>query len=72
MEDHKVTTNDGYILGLHRIPLGNNSTGRTHTQRGKPVYILHGWMATSRRFVMLPKESALGNIENVLIFICKI
>lgn len=56
-ESHTVTTKDGYILTLHRIPYGKNYLGPNKRQ---PVFILHGIALTSSIFVSIPKKS-LGN-----------
>ncbi|CAF4868088.1 unnamed protein product, partial [Rotaria sp. Silwood2] len=37
-EEHKVITNDGYILGIFRIRHGRNSSSLT----GRPVLLQHG------------------------------
>jgi pimeloyl-ACP methyl ester carboxylesterase len=38
-EEHKVITPDGYILGVYRIPHGQNSSS---SKPGKPVLLQHG------------------------------
>ncbi|KAM3192515.1 hypothetical protein ACQJBY_069631 [Aegilops geniculata] len=46
-EDHKVTTEDGYILSLKRIPHGHdtdNSTGDEKTRQ--PILLFHGLFVT--------------------------
>ncbi|CAF4975350.1 unnamed protein product, partial [Rotaria magnacalcarata] len=37
-EEHKVTTADGYILGVFRIPHGRNASSTTP---GRPVLLQH-------------------------------
>ena len=58
IEMHPVTTEDGYILMLHRIPYPK---GRNSGPTGRPVFILHGLVLSSAVFVLLPSKKALGN-----------
>lgn len=48
-EEHYVITEDGYILGMHRIP---NS--------GPPVFLAHGLTSSSAQWVFGPPEKSLG------------
>lgn len=51
-ENHYVTTTDGYILNLHRIPRGKNGTSN-----GKVVLLQHGLLLASSDWVLLgPKN----------------
>jgi len=51
VETHFVTTTDGYILQMHRIP-----------QPGKPVvYLMHGSLASSADWILMGPESSIGN-----------
>lgn len=50
-EAHVVTTEDGYLLTLHRIPGGNGSV---------PVFLQHGILGSSADWVILGKGKALG------------
>jgi len=52
VEVHHVTTADGYILELHRIP-----RGRTGPRGGRPVMVMHGVLDTSAAFVINPRRS---------------
>ncbi|KAJ3641071.1 hypothetical protein Zmor_027594 [Zophobas morio] len=56
-EVHHVTTPDGYILTLHRIPHGRNNTNSN-----KPVLVLQGILLSSRHFVFMGVEQSLGYI----------
>ncbi|XP_066998921.2 lipase 3 [Anabrus simplex] len=59
VESHMVTTEDGYILTLQRIPYGRNSTSRTNRP---PVLIQHGLLSQSSDWVVMGPEKALGYI----------
>ncbi|XP_029163316.1 lipase 3-like [Nylanderia fulva] len=50
-ETHVVTTEDGYLLTVHRIPGGNSSL---------PVLLIHGLLSSSADFFVLGKGKALG------------
>ncbi|GLV35380.1 uncharacterized protein CBL_01470 [Carabus blaptoides fortunei] len=56
VEVHSVTTEDGYILSLHRIPHGKS--GPSHNR--PVVYILHGFLSNSAEAVLSGPENALG------------
>lgn len=63
VEEHKVTTGDGYILTLFRIPYGIKNT--TLTRPGyprEPVLIQHGLMSSAMDFLVTGPERALGFI----------
>lgn len=51
-EAHWVQTTDGYILGLHRIPNGRNSTSTQQQNAGKDiVFLQHGLLCSSSNWV---------------------
>jgi len=53
-ERYEVTTEDGYILTLHRIPHGRNKKA----SNGYPVFLQHGILDTAATYTMnLPKQS---------------
>ncbi|XP_061708425.1 lipase 3-like [Cydia pomonella] len=55
-ELHQVTTNDGYVLSLHRIP-----HGRDASPGPRPVvFVMHGLMSASSHFVYLGPEYAIA------------
>jgi lysosomal acid lipase/cholesteryl ester hydrolase len=56
-EEHKVITNDGYILGVFRIPHGRNSS-----TRGRPVLLQHGLLDAAVTWVMNFPDQSLGFI----------
>ena len=68
-ETHTVTTPDGYVLEMHRIPWGRESPpGPTKT----PILLQHGLLCSSADWVMGIPEKFLGKIylkRNVLSFI---
>ena len=60
IEEHFVTTADGYILGMFRIPHGRNAT--SHNASKPPVLLQHALLDSSFAYVCnLPNES-LGYI----------
>ena len=55
-EIHNIVTGDGYILELHRIPHGINSTGGD-----RPVALLqHCLLCSSADYIMNTPDQALG------------
>ncbi|KAL9331226.1 hypothetical protein ACSQ67_000836 [Phaseolus vulgaris] len=57
-QEHEVTTNDGYILSVQRIPEGraNGSGSRTRKQ---PVIIQHGVLVDGMTWLLNPPEQDL-------------
>merc|ERR1719427_644011 len=59
VEEHWVTTEDGYILGLHRIPHGRNDKA----SEGRPVaYLQHALITSSALWTFGPPNKSLGFI----------
>jgi len=58
-EVHQVTTEDGYILTMHRM-LPSNLSSATNT--GRPVMLQHGLLASASTWIMNYPEKALGYI----------
>ncbi|CAF4878766.1 unnamed protein product, partial [Rotaria socialis] len=58
-EEHKVTTADGYILGVFRIPHGRNASSTTP---GRPVLLQHGLLDSATSWVINFPEQSLGFI----------
>ncbi|KAL6724278.1 hypothetical protein Aduo_019179 [Ancylostoma duodenale] len=58
-EEHYVTTEDGYILTVHRIPVGRDDRPAPHSpQRRPPVLLMHCLLCDSSVFVLnLPTQS---------------
>lgn len=60
MEVHEITTPDGYILEVHRIPHGSHPR-RSEPASRTPVLVMHGGMAVSADWVINPDiEDCLG------------
>jgi len=56
-ETHYVTTEDGYVLAIHRIPHGKTNTDTTD----RPVvYLQHGLLCSSADWIMPTPEKGLG------------
>jgi pimeloyl-ACP methyl ester carboxylesterase len=74
LEEHFVTTEDGYVLGLYRIPYGRNLEKTRRQQRfqgaqndmafapGPPVLLQHGLLDSSATFVVNFPHQSLGFI----------
>ena len=57
-EEHEFTTQDGYIITVHRIP---NAKGKHGVSTGKPVaLLLHGLNGASHTFTLNFPEQSLG------------
>lgn len=57
-ETHKVQTDDGYILTLHRIPYGKKCG--IDRQRKPPVLVQHGLLCSSIDWLVMGPELGLG------------
>ncbi|KAK8476495.1 hypothetical protein V6N13_112553 [Hibiscus sabdariffa] len=57
-EEHAVTTKDGYILGMQRIPVGRSGGGAPGTR--PPVLLQHGLLMDSITWLLLPPEQSLA------------
>ncbi|CAK1548174.1 unnamed protein product [Leptosia nina] len=55
-EEHSVTTEDGYILGVFRIPSTCNTTN------GYPVILMHGLLDSSDAWIVAGPKVGLGYI----------
>ena len=66
MEEHFVTTEDGYILGVHRIPHGRNEDSRkdqtVRTQPKQSIFLGHGLTSSSASYSWGPPDKSLGYI----------
>ncbi|KAJ3658407.1 hypothetical protein Zmor_010145 [Zophobas morio] len=54
-EEHFVTTSDGYILRLHRIP-----HGRTSHNKNKVAFLMHGLLCSSADWIITGTTHGLG------------
>ncbi len=63
-EEHTVTTEDGYIVTLHRIPRGAGEKPEDRKndtkQRKTPVLMYHCLLCSSAVFTFGPPERSLG------------
>lgn len=69
-EVHHVTTEDGYILELHRV-VAKSSNNCTNIKRKKksykkkvqcqPVFLQHGLLGSSSAWILNEPSKALGN-----------
>ncbi|XP_034948972.1 uncharacterized protein [Chelonus insularis] len=63
IEIHKVVTDDGYILELHRIPHGKYHYGDEQKfNRKTPVLLQHGLAGSSADWILTGPDKALGYI----------
>ncbi|XP_069680601.1 lipase 3-like [Periplaneta americana] len=59
VETHVVTTEDGYALGVHRIPHGRNEA--RHARADRPaVFVQHGLTASSSCWILNGVENSLA------------
>ncbi|CAG4950261.1 unnamed protein product [Colias eurytheme] len=60
LEEHFIMTQDGYILGLHRIPHGRDNN---NVRGNKPVvFVMHGLLGSSADWVLMGPGTALAYI----------
>ena len=69
-EVHHVTTEDGYILEMHRMPFGKRSPLEPGVTR-PVVYMQHGLLASSADWVMGYDTKSLGNYSIIFRFFLK-
>ncbi|GMR57394.1 hypothetical protein PMAYCL1PPCAC_27589, partial [Pristionchus mayeri] len=58
MEEHFATTEDGYILGLHRIPTGRD--GSAYSPNRPVVFMQHGLESDSSNWIANPPDQSAG------------
>ncbi|XP_031766858.2 lipase 3-like [Galleria mellonella] len=59
IETHTVTTEDGYILGVHRIPHGRDKNNVTDPN--KPiVFLMHGLLSSSADWILMGPGTAFA------------
>uniref|UniRef100_A0A8C8BK86 Lipase n=1 Tax=Otus sunia TaxID=257818 RepID=A0A8C8BK86_9STRI len=62
-EEHQVPTEDGYILGVFRIPAGRNSQNTATAPRKKPAVLLHhGTLGDAIHWISNLPNNSLGFI----------
>ncbi|KAJ8716127.1 hypothetical protein PYW08_013412 [Mythimna loreyi] len=59
VEVHHVTTSDGYILEMHRIPYGRDANNAPNLKR-PVIFVMHGVLCSSADFVLMGPGSGLG------------
>ncbi|KAK4309688.1 hypothetical protein Pmani_018686 [Petrolisthes manimaculis] len=59
VEVHHVTTSDGYVLELHRIPRGINETEEGGTEGKRVAYLQHCLLCSSSDWIMGNPDRAL-------------
>jgi len=62
LEIHEVTTKDGYILRMHRIPHGIKPDSSNNTGKKKVVFLQHGVLASDFVWVTGSNDNALGYV----------
>ena len=60
VEEHTVTTEDGYILTMHRIPSGRSSNGTENGDPRQPVFLAHCLLCSSAVFSFGPPENSIA------------
>ncbi|EPY78072.1 lipase F, partial [Camelus ferus] len=58
-EEYDITTEDGYILGLYRIPYGKTNSDNSSAQR-LVVYLQHGLLTSASSWISNLPNSSLG------------
>ncbi len=61
VETHTLTTEDCYILEMHRIPHGKNEDSKSMANR-PVVYLQHGLLCSSADWVMGSSDYSLGKL----------
>ena len=59
VEIHEITTADGYILQVHRIPYGRTSFSR-QSQAKRAVFLQHGLLNSDADWLINPTDKSLG------------
>ncbi len=63
MEVHTVTTDDGYILEVHRIPHGKGQPADSSVPYGKPIFLQHGFSTSDADWLISPSDRSLGKVN---------
>ena len=67
VEVHQVTTDDGYILEVHRIPHGKGQSSDSSIKR-RAVFLQHGFINTDNVWLITPTSRALGNNNQQILY----
>ena len=59
VEEHQVTTVDGYILTMHRIPRGKNESSDSKEPK-YPVFLGHCLLCSSAIFSFGPPDNSIA------------
>ena len=62
LEEHFVTTADGYVLGVYRIPHGRPFAAAAAAAARPPVVLQHGLLDSSATWVVNSPKLSLGFI----------
>lgn len=68
VETHQVTTDDGYILQMHRIPYRRYEHSSNETNR-PVVFLMHGLMSASHAFILIGAEYSMGMEWTIILFL---
>jgi lysosomal acid lipase/cholesteryl ester hydrolase len=60
VENHKVITEDGYVLTIHRIPHGKNEVEPLDERKRPIAFLQHGLFASSFEWMMNEPDKLLG------------
>ena len=63
VEVHTVTTDDGYILEVHRIPHGKGQPADSSVPYGKPIFLQHGFSTSDADWLISPSDRSLGKVN---------
>lgn len=67
IETHYVTTEDGYILRLHRIPpKGNDSIADKYVS--KVMFLMHGLLESSPTYLIRPNKESAGDCCSIMFY----
>ena len=59
-----VTTEDGYILTMHRIPYSKNEPDSLANNKTRPVvFVQHGLLCSSADFLLADPPKSFGTIS---------
>lgn len=59
-ERHRVVTDDGYIIELHRIPWGRKGKATGSPPKRPPVLLMSGLLGDSSNYVLDFPDQSLG------------